>query len=71
MSEIEKINIIKQQVQKLLNEQGNINLLDHKNYVMLCEQDIKKYRVDEMIQLMEKLEEAKKKINQTLSEKLE
>ena len=38
---------------------------------MLCEQDIKKYRVDEMIQLMEKLEEAKKKINQILSEKLE
>ncbi|KAM3147549.1 hypothetical protein pb186bvf_000356 [Paramecium bursaria] len=68
MSETEKINCIKQQIEKLLNDQGNINLLNHKGHLDLCEQDVKKYKVDEMIKLMEKLQQVKKEINQILSE---
>ena len=42
-------------MEKLLNEYGNTDLLNNKGYFNLCEQDIKKYKVDEMIQLMEKI----------------
>ncbi|KAM3147542.1 hypothetical protein pb186bvf_000349 [Paramecium bursaria] len=69
MSETEKINCIKKQVEQLLKDQGNINLLNHNGYLNLCEEDIKKYRVDEMIQLMEKIQSIKKQINQILSPK--
>ncbi|KAM3147554.1 hypothetical protein pb186bvf_000361 [Paramecium bursaria] len=67
MLQTEKVNIIKLQVEKLLNEQGNLNLLDNKAHLNLYEEDIRKYKVDEMIQLMEKIQQVTKQINQTLS----
>ena len=69
MSEIEKINSIKQHFENYLKEQGKINLLNQEGHLKLCEEDIKKYRVDEMIQLMENLRKAKLTINHILGEK--
>ncbi|KAM3147544.1 hypothetical protein pb186bvf_000351 [Paramecium bursaria] len=61
MLQTEKINAIKIQVEKLLNKQGNLNLLDNKAHMNLYEEDIRKY----------KIQQVKKQINLTLCQKLE
>ncbi|KAM3147545.1 hypothetical protein pb186bvf_000352 [Paramecium bursaria] len=45
MSETEKINAFKQQLEKLLNEYGNTDLLNNKGYINLCKEDIKNTRL--------------------------
>ncbi|KAM3147540.1 hypothetical protein pb186bvf_000347 [Paramecium bursaria] len=65
--ETNKIKKIKQKIELVLNEYGDVSLLNHEDYLNICQQDIKKYNVENMMHLADKIQQAKERITFVLN----